>query len=862
MSSQISLRHLLAQKMTIVAVIPLVITGILIFFYLFPIVKSNISIQHHSLASAVSGQILSYLQGGERQLTSIAEVIAKNRDLTDDQITAILDSACGKGKLFESIFIADKQSKIISHVGFPEIKQIRRTEITGLDVSGRNIHEENLKNTTHWSKTFLSTLSSRMAVAVTISLPNRLIVGEITLDNLSEFIKHNPDETELRTLIMDQTGRVVADSDLVSMGRQFELKTLPKIQKKNELSYQIYHLNDKKLVGVMVKIDQVNWNVLVSQPYAKAFHQTNTVLWIICAGLIFALISALFLSLRQGNRLSQLIIFYIDQAKKIAHGNYDLHWPDAKTFEYNELAKTLRAMAEQIGEREEKLIASENHLSITLNSIGDAVITTNAAGLITRMNPVASKLTGWTLEDALGKPLSEVMKLRIEDKESEIFDPAQEVLKTQKVITLPPNTFLEAKNGEFYRVADSGAPICGDDSNNIGVVIVFRDTTDEHVLQEQLHHSRKMDAIGQLAGGVAHDFNNMLSGIYGASELLELSLSGKERELKHLNLIKKAVERASDLTGQLLAFSRKGKQLSTAVDFHTILQETVALLERSIDKRISIQMDLDAQQYMVVGDPSQLQSGILNLCINARDAMPKGGSLYFSTTVVMFSEDDDIINNSDLTPDKYLKLSIKDTGCGIPPEFQSRVFEPFFTTKETGKGTGLGLAAVYGMIKEHHGHIHLHSELGKGTVFYIYLPLSEKALPITPKTNDHIVYGSGTILVVDDEELIRATASLLLENLGYTVLLAENGQEAVDIYKKKIDIIDLVILDMVMPVLDGRETFEKITEINPDAKVIISSGYTKNISVANMMNQGLSGAISKPGNQLELSQLVADVITK
>jgi hypothetical protein len=235
--------------MVLVAVVPLVITGVLIFVFLLPIVKANISIQHNSLARAVSGQILSYLQGGESQLISIADVITKNDNLSRKQITDILDSACGDGKIFESIFIADQKNKIISHVGLPEIKRMRRDEIIGLDVSGRNVHGENLQNSSHWSKTFLSTLSSRMAVAVTDSLPNQLIVGEITLDNLSEFISHNPNDTQLRTLIMDQTGRVVADSDLVSMSRQFELQSLPTIQQSDALDYQVYHLNGNKLLN-------------------------------------------------------------------------------------------------------------------------------------------------------------------------------------------------------------------------------------------------------------------------------------------------------------------------------------------------------------------------------------------------------------------------------------------------------------------------------------------------------------------------------------------------------------------------------------------------------------------------------------
>lgn len=397
-------------------------------------------------------------------------------------------------------------------------------------------------------------------------------------------------------------------------------------------------------------------------------------------------------------------------------------------------------------------------------------------------------------------------------------------------------------------------------------VAEFRDITKRKRVEEEkvrleshLHQAQKMESIGQLAGGVAHDFNNMLSGISGASELLEIALVGKEKELKFISMIRNATERASGLTGKLLAFSRKGKLLSTAVDLHGIIEDAIAILERSIDKRIVIQTELNAEQYMVTGDPSQLQSGILNICVNARDAMPEGGSIHISTVNAEFNEEYCQTDNN-FTPGKYIKLSIEDSGAGIPTELQSRIFEPFFTTKEVGKGTGLGLAAVYGMVKEHHGNIRLYSEPGKGALFHLFFPAPDDVVPRKARQNEHVVLGSGTILVVDDEDIIRATASLLLENLGYKVLVAQNGKEALDIYRLKRDELDLIILDMVMPIMDGRKTFDKIIEINPDAKVILSSGFAKNVNTTTMVNKGLAGVISKPFNQFELSKLIADIL--
>lgn len=494
----------------------------------------------------------------------------------------------------------------------------------------------------------------------------------------------------------------------------------------------------------------------------------------------------------------------------------------------------------------------EGYLSDIIDSMPSVIIGIDAQKNVTQWNSNAEKITGVSAAKANNSPLAEIYP-----DLKEIYPIISESLAQCEIKRL---TKRERKDdsGSIYEDITI-YPLSSRSVHAAGAVIRIDNVTKEYELEAQIQHSRRMDAIGQLAGGVAHDFNNMLSGISGASELLEIALAGKEKELKFIRMIKNATERAAGLTEKLLAYSRKGKLLSTAVDLHAIIKDAIAILERSIDKRINIQTDLKAKQHMVIGDPSQLQSGILNICVNARDAMPDGGEIHISTIDIEFNEDDCRIDPK-FTPGKYIKVSIEDSGTGIPAELQSKIFEPFFTTKEVGKGTGLGLAAVYGMVREHHGNIHLYSEPGKGTVFHVFFPTSEEAVPRAIQQNERVVRGTGTILVVDDEDIIRATALLLLENLGYIVLLAQNGKEAVDIYRSKVDEIDLVILDIVMPVMDGREAFEKIIGINPQAKVIMSSGYAINVNMASMVDKGLAGFVAKPFNQLELSKLIADVL--
>ncbi len=374
-------------------------------------------------------------------------------------------------------------------------------------------------------------------------------------------------------------------------------------------------------------------------------------------------------------------------------------------------------------------------------------------------------------------------------------------------------------------------------------------------LLEQLNQAHKMDAIGQLAGGIAHDFNNMLGGILGAAQVLPRHLSDDPKAKNLHSIIMQSATRAADLTSKLLTFSRTSSKASTPVNIHAIIQETITLLQNTTDRRIQIETALKANQSSIVGDPSQLQSAILNLGINAAQAMPSGGTLCFSTRLV---DIDNVICNLspfDLHPGQFLEIEVKDTGCGIAAEDMHRIFEPFFTTKGQGKGTGLGLAAVYGTVTQHGGSITVYSEEDNGTSFQILLPLNISAKASKPVCQEAIK-GQGNILVVDDEGVMRITAKAILEDLGYSVLLAENGEEALSVFKENKKTIDLVILDMIMPVMNGKDCFAALQKLYPEVRVILSSGFVREEDLEDMKKNGLQGYIHKPYLSETLSQSV------
>ncbi|HAE37245.1 MAG TPA: hypothetical protein DCG57_01250 [Candidatus Riflebacteria bacterium] len=385
------------------------------------------------------------------------------------------------------------------------------------------------------------------------------------------------------------------------------------------------------------------------------------------------------------------------------------------------------------------------------------------------------------------------------------------------------------------------------------------DVTDRIMLEERVRQGEKMEAIGQLAGGVAHDFNNQLSGILGYAELLAKKLDNEPQLKKMAESIMTSALRSADLTRQLLAFARKGKFVSTPVDTHHLIAEVISLLQHSIDRRITIIQQLEAEIPVVAGDPGQLQNAILNLAINARDAMPDGGTLSFFTANIDFHEK---VRGHDLPPGSYLQICVTDTGTGMNEEVKSRLFEPFFTTKQHGKGTGLGLAASYGAIKNHGGAISVYTEMHKGTTFRVLLPTGnhDGQSEVQISKSSGRIPGKGNIMLVDDETIVREATAKMLEDLGYKVLECRDGEEAAELFRAISHDVDAVILDMVMPRLAGPETFAAMRKIKPDVKVLLASGFSINGAASGLLKAGAAGFLQKPYQIEELSQKLHETL--
>ena len=376
-------------------------------------------------------------------------------------------------------------------------------------------------------------------------------------------------------------------------------------------------------------------------------------------------------------------------------------------------------------------------------------------------------------------------------------------------------------------------------------------------LERQLQNAQKMEAIGTLAGGIAHDFNNLLAGIQGRISLMLMGKDAVCADFEHLKEIESHIDSATRLTRQLLAFAKGGKYEVTPTDLNGLIQDQNRMFGRT-RKEISIHGTYEENLWTVEVDRGQLEQAVLNLYVNAWQAMDAGGEIYVATENAVL--DAQYPRPHDVKPGKYVKLSVRDTGVGMDREIQEKIFDPFFTTKEMGRGTGLGLASTYGIIKNHGGFIDVESQKGQGTTFTLYLPASQKKIFPEKKPTEELLRGSETILFVDDEEILTAFAEDLLGRLGYTVLIAKSGEEALAIYEKNKGRIDMVLLDMIMPGMSGGETYDNLKSLNPHIKALLSSGYSIDGQAAAILDRGCNGFIQKPFKMKQLSQKLREIL--
>jgi PAS domain S-box-containing protein len=496
-----------------------------------------------------------------------------------------------------------------------------------------------------------------------------------------------------------------------------------------------------------------------------------------------------------------------------------------------------------------ELLSIKRHFEVIMERMSEGILEITPEGRIVYTNPSSTALIGIAEEGLLASNFTGLFQ----ETDCQMIKDHLVTMQTQ------PKTMIK----DFPVMINSKQillnilPVINEKHKTC--IIILNDVSERKRMEAQLIQAQKMEAIGTLAGGIAHDFNNLLMVIQGNISLMLLDIDPSHPHYEMLKNVENQVQSGSKLTGQLLGYARKGRYEIKPLYLSQLLEEISEAFGRT-RKNITIHRELGQDLIPIEADQGQIEQVLINLFVNAADAMAEGGDLFLKMSNITHEEIKGKIY--DPKPGDYVLLTVADTGTGMDQKSLGRIFDPFFTTKELGRGTGLGLASVYGIIKGHGGYIDVESERGRGTTFKIFLPVSKKKVQETIKTPDLLMKGTETILLVDDEEMVLGVGEKFLKVMGYHVLTSRDGREAIEVYRKNWEAIDLVVLDIIMPNMGGGEIFDRVKEINPNIKVLLSSGYSIDGEATKILERGCNGFIQKPFDVKQLSQTIRAILDK
>lgn len=722
-------------------------------------------------------------------------------------------------------------------------------------------------------------------LSVTISHPIKtaitgivgVLIADVNVSHLWQDVANVRLGSHGYAYLIDMKGRFVAYQNPSQVLQRYgeDLNRIPPVsefaRKGRQYSGQVSEyrgLIEENVIGICIPIENTDWAVLVEQPTWEAYASVKKMRSYLYLTFFICLFGSGFAAFWVSRRLSDPIRTLADAARRFGSGDLDAEFTEiqrqdeigilSNAFkkmqgELQDLYAGLKGKVAELETTQSELKKSEERFRTLVEKSPLGISLIGKDGEYKYVNPQFKKIFGFSIDDI---PTGDFWFKKAFPDRAQRREVIRLWITDQRKATIGqsrPRVFtVTCRDGSRKEIHFRSVTM-----ENLDQFVIYEDITDKSRMEKELEQSRKFEAIGTLAGGIAHDFNNLLMGIQGHASLISLDLTPDSAHLVHIQSIEKLIESATDLTRQLLGFARGGKYEVKPVDINELVLASSAMFGRT-RKEIRIHEDMENTSLVVDAYQRQIEQALLNIYINAWQAMPSGGNLYLQTRTVEL--DKAFCDPHQVKPGKYVRISITDTGIGMDNATCRRIFDPFFTTKKKERGTGLGLASAYGIIKNHGGLISVDSKLDHGTTFEIYLPLSRKSAQHEPSTQNHIVRGSETILLVDDENIILDVGKAMLEKLGYHVVEAKGGEKAIRILKENTHHIDMVILDLIMPEMDGDKAFDMIRKIRPDMRVMLSSGYAINGQAERIMKKGCNGFIQKPFTMSDLSKKLREVL--
>lgn len=836
------LRWVLTLQPLVAIILPFGVAVLLGVLWIQPQIKSEIETRQRQLARAVGMQVEGHLQMGAA-LVRAAAVVNPDHILPHHEHQRQLDALLETTDIISSLYVVGADGRV-TEVSLKNREKKHWDDLIGLDLSANPLFRElSQDGKPRWSKTFLSVIHGGLVAAYGMRNGDTTLIGEVDLSFLTKFIQQISTESDLLILTIDQNGQIVADNNGLYTAQQLNIGNIGLVRAGLETKTPAtgrFPFAGRAMTGSIIPIPSVNWHILVAKTNSSLYRTVSDIGVLVLAAAMFALavgiLTSIFIARKLASRFSDLS----RHAQNIAQGGRSGHWPRSSIDAFSQLSDSLQLMARRLQD-------SETLYRSLFEQLPDGVVLWELSSLTPmQFNSAAHTQLGYTRD--------EFAELTIED--FRVFSSDASIAEQQETLRREGSASYEAayrtKTGETRSMIITLQSI--ELAAQPMVLALRRDITPWKIaeekrlnLEKQMLHGQKLESLGLLAGGIAHDFNNILLTITGNTDMAIRRIGNGASPVEHLQRIKQAAGKAADLAQQMLAYSGKGKFLVESLDLNQMLEEMLHMLQVSISKDVSLQLNLSRSLPAIEADATQIHQVIMNLVLNAAEAIgDKSGMITITTNAITCNKGDlrNLWREEGFSEGEYVYLEIADTGCGMSQETLAKLFDPFFTTKFTGRG--LGMSAVQGIVRSHHGAIDVASEPGRGSTFKVLLPASDKLIEAPgSKAPQKDWNGGGTILLVDDEEAVRDIGTELLMELGFSVITACDGRAALDTYSSAPNI-DLVIVDLTMPQLDGERCFRELRQINPDIKVILSSGYSELSDAQKLMEQGLVGFIQKP----------------